>query len=48
MSPEKESIAEELFDELIGAETEFQDPRIRYVSVQLDRDLWLRIQALPR
>lgn len=36
----------ELFDEVAGGTPEFEDSRVSYVSVQIDRELWLQVKAL--
>ena len=44
----RENTALELLADVMGATPEQDDPRLGYVTVQIDRTLWLRIQALPQ
>jgi hypothetical protein len=42
-----EQLAMELLCDIIGSEPELEDARISYVTVQIDRSLWLRAKHLP-
>ena len=43
----REALAYECLAEIRDAAPEFEDPRISYVSIQVDRNLWLRCRAMP-
>lgn len=44
----RDATARELLADVESSEPEMEDERLSYVTVQIDRTLWLRIKALPR
>lgn len=38
-------VAEELLREVAGSGVELEDPRLRYVTVQISRETWERVRA---
>ena len=42
----RREVMQDLWDDIAGAEPEMIDDRLRYVSVQIDRKTWDKVQAI--